>query len=220
MTLDTTIAIRLTEQCPLTPREVLDEAILALCGIDGGSEWGPDHLPVIEDRDHWRDPEFRRVGTSVGQGFHAITEVAYRRNGSMLYPQDYTKREYELEFEEERWHEYGPGGELEDRAHLLQQPRCMYELSMDTSYGFRSKSGLSAGGLHMGVGIWMQHWLNGMGGSTLFHDECAGEWFDMASEDGLHAAVESMVKSWGTRGNAVRWFDELVRPAITGMADE
>jgi hypothetical protein len=218
MTLDTQIAVRLTEECPLKPEELLDKAIELLCEVAGGDEWLPDRHPRIEDRESWRSDGTRRVGTVLGQGFYAITEVRYRPGGAIA-TQDMTKRELEVATEEERWHEYGPGGDFEEYADQLGQPRCMYELSMDSAYGTRTQSGLTAGGLHLLVGVKLQEWLNGMGGSSVFYDECAGEWFDMSTEDSVIACAESMLKSWGSNsGQAVTWFQQMVVPAMEAQA--
>lgn len=192
MTLSTNVAIQLPEDSAITPREVLDKAVEALYIVGGDDEWGPDHLPAVEKSRSWRGTN--RIGTVVGQGFHAITEVEFDPTGP-LYAQDATHRDLD------------PDDYSEEYADKVAYPACTYLLDMDTAYGYRSVSGLGAWGLHLAAIYQLREWVGSAGGSLKFQDESTGEWFDGMSDEGFMSVLDS-------GRQASNWFHNIVMPVI------
>lgn len=216
MTLSTNVAVRLPAEHNLTSRIVLDKLIEAL--IVAGGPWAPNlkpgdffneeygpptkALPVVEESDG-------RMGTRLGQGFHAITDIRFNADGSPLYMKDQTWREiYPEDYEGDDDSEYG------DR---LAYPACTYMLDMDTAYGYHSEKGDgSAPGvtgctsLHAYAIALLHAWVIDQGGSLLWHDEYRGSWHDMEDLDGWNAWL------WHDR-EAQDWFNGSVLPAIATL---
>jgi len=179
MTLLTAVAIRLPQDSTVGPRQVLDAAIEGLCRTAADGRWGPHRMPVIGQPAPWcRADGVYRVGTEIGQGFHAITDVMYRPQGSAVFDREVTYRQlYPQNYQ----------GSPHDTGDDIAYPPCTYLLEMDTAYGAHYNNGVNAWSLHLGAIAHLQKWVESLGGSLKFRDEATGRWFDGDDEDGYRA---------------------------------
>ncbi|WNT44670.1 hypothetical protein SEA_YASSIFIED_67 [Mycobacterium phage Yassified] len=214
MTLNTRIAVRLPAEHNLTPRQVFDELVKAL--IHAGGPWSrnlsesfldPDpslapastEMPKIEESE---GEETGRIYTVLGQGFHGITDIEYRVDGSPLYPQDVTNGELYPE-------DYDLDDPVEaEHARKLARPACWYLLSIDTAYGYRPDPGHMDGvtgctSLHAAaIGVFNE-WAVAQGGSVIWQNEYAGTWHTMDDEEGW-------VDFAGNGSEAMSWFKNTI----------
>ncbi|AZF95945.1 hypothetical protein SEA_MORIZZLED23_72 [Mycobacterium phage Morizzled23] len=214
MTLNTNIAVRLPAEHNLTPRQVFDELVKAL--IHAGGPWSRDLSENIFDPNPTLAPasikmpktekseggETGSIYTVLGQGFHGITDIEYRVDGSPLYPKDVTNGEvypedYDLDDPDEA-----------ERAQKVSYPACWYLLSVDTAYGYRPNPGHMDGvtgctSLHAAaIGIFNQ-WVVAQGGSVIWENEYAGTWHTMDDEEGWANFA-------GNGAEAMSWFKNTI----------
>ena len=224
MTLSTNVAVRLPAENTPSPRKVLDKLLEAL--IEAGGSWEPSiggfmseehepatkRLPLVTEPRGGEDSEELRMGSRLGQGFHAITDISYRRDGAPLYAKDVS--DYDLE---PSWYEDEEPDAIERAKARLGYPACTYLMDMDTAYGYHPtpSEGAAPGvtgctSLHAYAIIKLNQWVVAQGGSLIWQNEYEGTWHTMDDEEGW--------KKWaGSDREAMDWFHNVAQPGIATM---
>lgn len=134
-----------------------------------------------------RRAEDGEICNAPGQGFDAWV-ITYHGNGSEVPAQEH-----------DEW--------CMENCDATHQPAYWVKVSMDTTYGYRGKSGEDCSTLHARTLVELGWWLNERGVDLIWQNEYAGtyhKWND----------VQAVQHFLGNGDDAGRWFNGIARPAI------
>lgn len=184
MTLNTRIAV--TEPVPL--HELFREC-RHLIGAEG-EQWR------WEDREGYDKDGSRTLAMVGGQGLPGWLMIDYHPDKPLRINDG------------ER---YFPDSEEDEDESDQKRPRCAYEVSLDTAYGYRGPNGEGCTELHASFVVRLAAWLLEQGSGCCWQNEFSGEWAAPDNPEAFRAFL-------GDGDNANDWFRGTVWPAILSGA--
>lgn len=176
MTLSTEVAVTITASA----RAVLAAAVDALIWADGREM--PAEIHYVEGEPYYKPNGRRRIGTRIGQGLPAITDLTYAPDGPLAMDWMSASEFY---------------GEDDVESDYDRIPACTHLIDWDTAYGYRSAHReIGCAELHLLAILKLAQWVRANGGEEVwFCNEYDGLW---AWSQDLHAINRMICDGAGT----------------------